>query len=101
MVTVRNEWEELLIYSLIQIPQDLEGRNFCTVKFGFTVPKIWIIGLIRLDVHFQGTEVKDVLKQEPGSGVIALKEAMKYFDADFFNDSKVISKRSLMFFESK
>ncbi|XP_051178075.1 uncharacterized protein [Lolium perenne] len=36
-----------------------------------------------------GTEVKDVLKQEPGSGVIALKEAMKYFDADFFNDSKL------------
>ncbi|KAM0860202.1 hypothetical protein ACQ4PT_046671 [Festuca glaucescens] len=39
--------------------------------------------------RIMGTEVKDVLKQEPGSGVIALKEAMKYFDADFFNDSKL------------
>lgn len=38
---------------------------------------------------WKGTEVKDVLKQEPGSGVVALKEAMKYFDADFFNDSKL------------
>uniref|UniRef100_A0ACD5XML4 Uncharacterized protein n=1 Tax=Avena sativa TaxID=4498 RepID=A0ACD5XML4_AVESA len=40
-----------------------------------------------------GTEdvssAKDVLKQEPVSGVIALKESMKYFDADFFNDTKL------------
>ncbi|KAK1643811.1 hypothetical protein QYE76_061616 [Lolium multiflorum] len=39
--------------------------------------------------RIMGTEVKDVLKQEAGSGVIALKGAMKYFDADFFNDSKL------------
>ncbi|XP_047092608.1 putative amidase AmiD [Lolium rigidum] len=39
--------------------------------------------------RIMGTEVKDVSKQEPGSGVVALKEAMKYFDADFFNDSKL------------
>jgi hypothetical protein len=45
MVTVRNEWEELFIYSCIQIPQDLEGRNFCTVKFGFSVPKFGLLGL--------------------------------------------------------
>jgi hypothetical protein len=56
---------------------------------------------MRLSVHFQGTEVKDVLKQEPGSSVIALKDSMKYFDADFFNDSKVILKRSLIVFDFK
>uniref|UniRef100_A0A0D9XSP9 Amidase domain-containing protein n=1 Tax=Leersia perrieri TaxID=77586 RepID=A0A0D9XSP9_9ORYZ len=32
---------------------------------------------------------KDVLTKEPISGVIALKGSMKYFDADFFNDSKL------------
>ncbi|CAM0874637.1 unnamed protein product [Alopecurus aequalis] len=37
-----------------------------------------------------GTEVKDVSKQESLGGVIALKESMKYFDADFFNDSKLL-----------
>ncbi|PNT63534.1 hypothetical protein BRADI_4g17052v3 [Brachypodium distachyon] len=32
---------------------------------------------------------KDVLRKEPVSSVIALKESMKYFDADFFDDSKL------------
>ncbi|CAL4987723.1 unnamed protein product [Urochloa decumbens] len=33
--------------------------------------------------------VKKVLKKEPVSDVIALKDSMKYFDANFFNDSKL------------
>ncbi|XP_020154018.1 uncharacterized protein [Aegilops tauschii subsp. strangulata] len=32
---------------------------------------------------------KDISRKEPVGGVIALKESMKYFDADFFNDSKL------------
>ncbi|XP_048565009.1 glutamyl-tRNA(Gln) amidotransferase subunit A isoform X1 [Triticum urartu] len=32
---------------------------------------------------------KDISTKEPVGGVIALKESMKYFDADFFNDSKL------------
>ncbi|KAM3352334.1 hypothetical protein ACQJBY_023901 [Aegilops geniculata] len=32
---------------------------------------------------------KDISGKEPVGGVIALKESMKYFDADFFNDSKL------------
>ncbi|KAL6890236.1 hypothetical protein ACP4OV_008999 [Aristida adscensionis] len=32
---------------------------------------------------------KDALKKEPVSSVIALKESMKFFDANFFNDSKL------------
>ncbi|TVU24670.1 hypothetical protein EJB05_27121 [Eragrostis curvula] len=32
---------------------------------------------------------QDILKTEPISGVIALKESMKFFDANFFNDSKL------------
>ncbi|XP_044977845.1 putative amidase AmiD isoform X2 [Hordeum vulgare subsp. vulgare] len=32
---------------------------------------------------------KDISRKEPVSGVIALKESMKFFDADFFNDSKL------------
>lgn len=32
---------------------------------------------------------KDISRKEPVSCVIALKESMKYFDADFFNDSKL------------
>uniref|UniRef100_A0A0A9CUZ1 Amidase domain-containing protein n=1 Tax=Arundo donax TaxID=35708 RepID=A0A0A9CUZ1_ARUDO len=32
---------------------------------------------------------QDILKKQPVSDVIALKESMKYFDADFFNDSKL------------
>lgn len=32
---------------------------------------------------------KDALKKEPISDVIALKDSMKYFDAEFFNDSKL------------
>lgn len=32
---------------------------------------------------------KDISRKEPVDGVIALKESMKYFDADFFNDSKL------------
>ncbi|TVU24677.1 hypothetical protein EJB05_27128, partial [Eragrostis curvula] len=32
---------------------------------------------------------QDILKKEPASGVIALKESMKFFDANFFNDSKL------------
>ncbi|KAF0897082.1 hypothetical protein E2562_033632 [Oryza meyeriana var. granulata] len=32
---------------------------------------------------------KDVFRKEPISGAIALKGSMKYFDADFFNDSKL------------
>lgn len=32
---------------------------------------------------------KDVSRKEPVSGVIALKDSMKYLDADFFNDSKL------------
>nr|CAB3489937.1 unnamed protein product [Digitaria exilis] len=31
----------------------------------------------------------EVLKKEPVSDVIALKDSMKYFDANFFNDSKL------------
>uniref|UniRef100_A0A453FUD6 Amidase domain-containing protein n=1 Tax=Aegilops tauschii subsp. strangulata TaxID=200361 RepID=A0A453FUD6_AEGTS len=41
----------------------------------------------------QGTKdaisAKDISRKEPVGGVIALKESMKYFDADFFNDSKL------------
>lgn len=33
VVTLANEWEESLIYSCFQIPQDLEGMDFSTVKF--------------------------------------------------------------------
>ncbi|CAL4992877.1 unnamed protein product [Urochloa decumbens] len=33
--------------------------------------------------------LKEVLKKEPVSDVIALKDSMKYFDANFFNDSKL------------
>ncbi|OEL18403.1 Glutamyl-tRNA(Gln) amidotransferase subunit A [Dichanthelium oligosanthes] len=33
--------------------------------------------------------VSEVLKKEPVSDVIALKDSMKYFDANFFNDSKL------------
>ncbi|XP_037414630.1 glutamyl-tRNA(Gln) amidotransferase subunit A-like isoform X2 [Triticum dicoccoides] len=32
---------------------------------------------------------KDISRKELVGGVIALKESMKYFDADFFNDSKL------------
>jgi hypothetical protein len=32
---------------------------------------------------------QNILKKEPVSSVVALKESMKFFDANFFNDSKV------------
>lgn len=32
---------------------------------------------------------REAVKKEPVSDVIALKDSMKYFDANFFNDSKV------------
>ncbi|WVZ51399.1 hypothetical protein U9M48_002550 [Paspalum notatum var. saurae] len=57
-----------------------EGGGFRTWTAGGTTPAM-------------GTEqfvsAKDVLKKEPVSDVIALKDSMKYFDADFFNDSKL------------
>uniref|UniRef100_A0A0E0BJU8 Amidase domain-containing protein n=1 Tax=Oryza glumipatula TaxID=40148 RepID=A0A0E0BJU8_9ORYZ len=37
----------------------------------------------------EAVSAKDVSRKEPISGVIALKASMKYFDADFFNDSKL------------
>ncbi|XP_040384486.1 glutamyl-tRNA(Gln) amidotransferase subunit A [Oryza brachyantha] len=37
----------------------------------------------------EAVSAKDVFRKEPISGVIALKGSMKYFDADFFNDSKL------------
>lgn len=42
---------------------------------------------------------KYVLRKDPVNDVIALKESMKYFDADFFNDSKVIFKMSAYAFQ--
>ncbi|KAG8089934.1 hypothetical protein GUJ93_ZPchr0011g28365 [Zizania palustris] len=37
----------------------------------------------------EAVSANDVSRQETISGVIALKGSMKYFDADFFNDSKL------------
>ncbi|VAH65521.1 unnamed protein product [Triticum turgidum subsp. durum] len=62
MVILANEWEESFIYPCFQIPQDLTKD---------AIP------------------AKDISRKEPVGGVIALKESMKYFDADFFNDSKL------------
>jgi hypothetical protein len=45
----------------------------------------------------EAVSAKDVSRKEPITGVIALKASMKYFDADFFNDSKVLSKCYLKF----
>lgn len=63
-----------------------------------------ITGPIDLPLYFQDTKdaisAKDISRKEPVDGVIALKESMKYFDADFFNDSKVITKGSLIVFKS-
>ncbi|VAH65522.1 unnamed protein product [Triticum turgidum subsp. durum] len=64
MVILANEWEESFIYPCFQIPQDLEDTK-------------------------DAIPAKDISRKEPVGGVIALKESMKYFDADFFNDSKL------------
>jgi hypothetical protein len=44
-------------------------------------------------VYFQDMKgvvsAQNILKKEPVSSVVALKESMKFFDANFFNDSKV------------
>jgi hypothetical protein len=54
-----------------------------------------------LPVHLQDTKgvisATEVLKKEPVSDVIALKDSMKYFDADFFSDSKVKLNCSLFY----
>jgi hypothetical protein len=95
MVAPTKQWEVSLVYSCFQIPQDLEGTAFLTVKYLNLMLFIlsWSVGPSLYPVHFQDTKqfvsAKDVLKKEPVSDVIALKESMKYFDADFFNDSKV------------
>ena len=77
--------------------QDLEGMTFSTVKnfnlllLVYPVLDCWTI--LFLYVHLQDTKgvisETEVLKKEPVSDVIALKDSLKYFDADFFNDSKV------------
>nr|CAB3491690.1 unnamed protein product [Digitaria exilis] len=45
---------------------------------------------IRIAMDTKGVvSATEVLKKEPVSDVIALKDSMKYFDANFFNDSKL------------
>ena len=97
MVAPAKQWEVSFIYSCFQIPQDLEGMTFSTVKnfnlllLVYPVLDCWTI--LFLSVHLQDTKgvisATEVLKKEPVSDAIALKDSMKYFDADFFNDSKV------------
>lgn len=99
MVTLANLWEEPFIYSCFQIPQDLEGKIALLLIFSlFSLRQFFFSNL---SVHFQDTKeavsAKDVSRKEPITGVIALKASMKYFDADFFNDSKVLSKCYLKF----
>jgi len=97
MVAPAKQWEVSFIYSCFQIPQDLEGMTFSTVKnfnlllLVYPVLDCWTI--LFLYVHLQDTKgvisATEVLKKEPVSDVIALKDSLKYFDADFFNDSKL------------
>ncbi|GJN25450.1 hypothetical protein PR202_gb13277 [Eleusine coracana subsp. coracana] len=51
------------------------------------------VGYRRVFVYFQDAKgvvsAQEILKKEPISSVIALKESMKFFDANFFNDSKL------------
>jgi len=97
MVAPAKQWEVSFIYSCFQIPQDLEGMTFSTVKnfnlllLVYPVLDCWTI--LFLYVHLQDSKgvisETEVLKKEPVSDVIALKDSLKYFDADFFNDSKL------------
>ena len=45
MVILANEWEESFIYPCFQIPQDLEGMDFSTVKFSNDLLNFLLLGL--------------------------------------------------------
>lgn len=66
------------------------GPSFTIGYILWQVLDFWPLSLF---IHFQDTKgvvsTQDILKKESISGVIALKESMKFFDANFFNDSKV------------